>query len=105
MRRTTQIPAKEHFFSALTNSHINDEDYAHCLQVYSSFSCADLVEYGELYCKSDVSLLAEVVTKFRKLVLENFKLDCCHYISTPQLAFDCMLFKSGVHIELLHCIE
>lgn len=53
----------------------------------------------------DAAILAEVVTAFRKVILTNFKLDCCHYISTPQLSYDCMLLLTGVKISLLHDIE
>jgi hypothetical protein len=105
MRKTHEMPAKKHFYSSLTNSNISDDDYAHSQQVWKVYKCKDLVSYCELYCKIDVAGLAEIVTQFRKVVLDNFDLDCCHYISTPQLAYDCMLFKTGVKIELLHDIN
>lgn len=105
LRQTRKIPAKRHFFSSLTNSNVSDEDYAHSKKVFKVFSCKDLVEYTELYCATDVGILAEVVTQFRKLVQHNFDLDCCHYISTPQMAFDCMLRLTKVEIELLHDVD
>ena len=105
LRKTCGIPAKKHFFSTLTNSNVSDEDYAHSQTVFKAFKCKNLISYTELYCKMDVAILAEVVTQFRKLVLHNFSLDCCRYISTPQLAFDCMLKMTGVEIELLHNID
>lgn len=101
LRKTHKIPAKKHFYSTLTNSNVSDEDYKHAKKVFKTFKCKNMVEYTELYCATDVGILAEVVTEFRVLIRLNFKLDCCHYISTPQLAFDCMLKQTKVEIELL----
>ena len=105
LRRTKRIPKQKHFFSTLTNSSVSDADYAHSKKVFKAFQCQDLVDYTELYCTMDVGILAEVVSQFRKLVLDNFKLDCCHYISTPQMSFDCMLWLTKVEIELLTDID
>lgn len=69
--------------------------------MYDAFGCENLLEYAELYCNTDVFLLAEVFLSFRKLILDDFQLDCSHYISLPQLSFDCMLKKTGVKIEHL----
>jgi hypothetical protein len=84
---------------------VSDEDYLHSKKVFQAFLCNDLVDYTELYCAMDVGILAEVVTQFRKVVWSNFGLDCCHYISTPQLTFDCMLRLTKVEIELLHDVD
>ena len=56
---------------------------------------------SELYCRLDVLLLAECFLSFRKEVYDEFQLDCCHYISLPQLAFQCMLKSTSVTIECL----
>ena len=105
LKCTKTIPHKKHFFSSLTNSNISDEDYAHAQKVFEEFKCKDMIDYTELYCCMDVGLLAEIVLQFRNLVFDNFGLDCCHYISTPQLAFDCMLRSTEVEIELLTDID
>jgi hypothetical protein len=105
LRKTRCIPKKKYFFSTLTNSGVSDEDYQHSKKVFKKYKCENLICYTELYCKSDVAILAEIVTQFRKTIMENFNLDCCHYISTPQLAFDCMLRLTGVEIELLTDID
>ena len=105
LKKTKKIPAKEHFFSSLRNSNISDEDYEHSKKVFKIMGCANLVDYTNIYCNLDVGILAEVFIQFRKLVKKNFGLDCCHYISTPQLAFDCMLLRTQVEIELLTDID
>ena len=105
MRETKKIPKKKYFFSSLTNSQISDEDYAHSKNVFSAFSCKDMIDYTELYCLLDVGILAEVIIQFRNLAMEKFQLDCAHYISLPQLSFDAMLKISRVEIELLTDID
>ena len=105
LRRTHEIPAKEHFYSALTNTNVSDEDYAHSKKVLQVFGCKDMIDYTEIYCTVDSGILCEVVTQFRKTVLDNFGLEMCYYISTPQLAFDCMLRMTEVEIELLTDID
>ncbi len=105
LRNTLKIPAKRHFFSSLTNSDISDKDYEHSKKVFKTFGCKNMISYTELYCAIDVGILASVVSQFRKLVQDNFNLDCCHYISTPQLSFDCMLKMTKVKIDLLNEVD
>ena len=76
LRKTKKIPKKETFYSVLTRSDVKDEDYAHAKKVFRAFRCADMIDYTELYCATDVGLLAEVVISFRHLVYSNFGLDC-----------------------------
>ena len=101
LRATKNIPAKEDFSSKLSNSVISDEDYAHATKVWEEFECENMDEYCKMYCLSDTALLAEVMLRFRNEVMQDHGLDCCHYISLPQLAFDCMLKMTGVKIGLI----
>ena len=39
--------------------------------------------YHDLYLKTDVLLLANVFEKFRNTCLECYRLDSCHYFSSP----------------------
>jgi len=105
LRQTKHIPEKHHFYSALTNTNVSDADYEHAKKVFAAFNCKDMICYTELYCSIDVGILAEVVMQFRRLVLKNFGLDCTNYISTPQLAFDCMLKSTKVQMELLTDVD
>jgi len=61
--------------------------------------------FRELYCRLDVLLLAECVLSFREEIYAEFTLDCCHYISLPQLAFSAMLKSTGVAIECMNDID
>lgn len=74
------------------------------LRVFYRFFSFQLA-YTNLYCCLDVGILAEVFSQFRRVILQNYNLDCCHYISTPQMSFDCMLLLTGAEISLLSDID
>ena len=38
--------------------------------------------YHDLYLKTDVLLLTDVFEQIRKVCLQNYKLDTCHYFSS-----------------------
>lgn len=95
------LPQKEKFYSELTNKHITGVEYNHAMQVWSKFECDTFQDYVELYCKTDVCLLAEVVSRFRDQIHEECGLDPYHYISLPQLGYDIMLKKTKVKIGLI----
>jgi hypothetical protein len=105
LRASCTLPAKDAFFSKVSNSGVSEADYAHAQAVYTTFGCKNMLDFCELYCKSDVYLLAECFISFREEVIREFELDPVHYISLPQLAFDCMLKMTGVAIECLSDID
>ena len=94
------LPTKEDFFSILNNEHITDEDYNHALKVWETFSLKNMGEYHDLYLSSDILLLADVFENFRKTCLEYYKLDPCHYFTSPGLAWDAMLKMTKIELEL-----
>ena len=57
-------------------------------------------EYYKLYLKCDVLLLANVLQKLRSVCLEYYRLDRCHYFSSPELSYDAMLKITNVELEL-----
>ena len=109
----TELPAKENFRSTLNSgkilgsgkdmepSEISGDDYTHAQNVFKILECKNLAEYTELYCKSDVLLLADVWEAFVNVCLEKYKLDPSHYITAPSLFNDAMLKMMGVKLELL----
>lgn len=103
--RESQFPPIEEFFSNLKNAGISQEDYEHAEEVYNLFECSSMLEYCELYCTTDTALLAELVMRFRKEIFEKFNLEVAHYISLPQLAYDAMLKRTGVTIELISDVD
>ena len=62
-------------------------------------------EYHDLYLKSDVLLLADVFENFRKTCLQYYKLDPCHYFTSPGLSCDAMLKMTDIKLELIFDID
>ena len=47
--------------------------------------------YLECYLTSDITLLVDNFNNFKKLIFDQFELDCCKYVSAPSLTKDCAL--------------
>ena len=92
---------KEAFYSKLSDAHISDDDYTHAQKVWATFGCKTLGDYCDLYCCTDVLLLADVFETFRKMCLRQYGLDPAHYYTRPGLSWDAILEKTGVELGLL----
>ena len=99
------LPKKEEFFSILNNKHISNEDYEHAKNVWNTFNLKNMGEYHDLYLKSDILLLVDVFENFRKTCLEYYKLDPCHYFTSPGLSWDAMLKMTDIKLELITDID
>jgi len=97
----TQLPSKEEFYSKLNDSDITDDDFVHAQKVWEHFGMKTFREYRHLYLKTDVLLLADVFENFRNICLNNYDLDPARYYTSPGLALDACLKKTGVELELL----
>ena len=58
-------------------------------------------DYRDLYLKTDVLLLADVFEKFIKKCLDYYRLDRCHYFSSPGLSWDAMLKMIKIELDLI----
>jgi len=58
-----------------------------------------------LYLKTDVLLLADVFENFRETCLHHYKLDPCHYMSSPGLSWDAMLKVNKINLDLISDID
>ena len=57
--------------------------------------------YHDLYLQSDVILVADVFGNFRKTCSLYYKLDPCHYFTSPGLSWDAMLKMTDIKLELM----
>ena len=101
----TQLPEKQDFYSILNNEHISDEQYKHAQNVWNTFNLKTMGDYHDLYLKSDILLLADVFENFRKTCLQYYKLDPCHYFTSPGLSWDAMLKMTDIKLELMVDID
>ena len=100
-----KLPSKEEFYSLLNDEPISNEDYEHAQNVWNTFSLKNMGDYHNLYLGSDVLLLADVFENFRKTCLEYYKLDPCHYFTSPGLSWDAMLKMTNIKLELMTDVD
>ena len=62
-------------------------------------------DYHDHYLKKDILLLTDVLEKFIGTCLKFYKLDPCHYFSSPGLSWDVMLKMTGVKLEKISNID
>ena len=100
-----QLPSKDAFYSKLKDESITDQDYERAQKVFKVMKCDSLLDYMELYVKTDTLILCDVFENFRKLCMDYYGLDCCHYMSLPGFSWDAMLKMTGCQIEYMTDID
>ena len=97
--------AKMICFSQLTQDAITEKQYCHATKVWGTFNLQTMGDYHDLYLKSDILLLADVFENFRSTCLQYYKLDPCHYYTSPGLSWDAMLKMTDIKLELMTDID
>ena len=62
-------------------------------------------DYHDHYLKKDVLLLADVSEKFIDTCLKFYRLDPCHYFSSPRLSQDAMLKMTKIGLRKVFNID
>ena len=96
-----KLPSKKDFYSKLNDEHISDEQYEQAQKVWNEFGCKTMRDYHDLYLKTDVLLLADVMQNYRDVCIKNYGLDPLWYYTAPGLAWDAALKISKAKLELL----
>ena len=65
----------------------------------------DMGDYHDHCLKKDVLLLVDVFERFIDTCLKFYKIDPCHYFSSPGLSWDAMLKMTGVRLEKIVDID
>lgn len=84
----SKLQPKKNFHSKLNDSKISDEDYKHAQKIWKEFNCKTMRDYHDLYLKTDVLLLADVMENYRNICIKNYGLDPLWYYTAPGLAWD-----------------
>ena len=64
-------------------------------KIWNEFNLKKMSDYHDHYLKKDIFVLADVFEKFIGTCLRSYKLDPCHYFSSPGLSWDAMLKMIG----------
>ena len=97
--KNRHLPEKKYFNNILTMKDISDEEYNNVKDFYKKMKFKNIKEYLKCYLTSDITLLVDNFNNFRKIIFQQFELDCCKYISSPSLSKDCALKYSKCKIE------
>uniref|UniRef100_A0A1I7X6A5 DNA-directed DNA polymerase n=1 Tax=Heterorhabditis bacteriophora TaxID=37862 RepID=A0A1I7X6A5_HETBA len=100
-----RLPTIEYFRDQLNGKSCETKDYLYAELVWKKMNCENMRDYTNVYLVNDVLLLADVFENFRDLSLKVYELDPCWYYTSPGLAWDAMLKKTGVSLEVLKDVE
>ena len=81
-----KLPDRCKFFSSVKNVCISEKYYLKANNIWNVFKMNTVGDYHDLYLKTDVLLLADVLEKFVNKCLDYYGLDPCHYFSSPGLS-------------------
>ena len=94
-----KLPPKSKFYSRLNDSNITDEEYEHAQNVWKEFNCKTMRDYHDLYLKTDVLLLSDIMENYRNVCIDNYGLDPLWYYTAPGLAWGAALKISKIELE------
>ena len=99
--RDRELPARSAFTNDLTGEECSEEDYTYAQRAWTEFNCQDLRDYMLRYLELDVRILSDVFEEFRKMSIDEDKLDPVHFVSLPGLSFKSAFKMTGETIHLL----
>ena len=100
-----ELSDKSKFFSSLKDNGVNEKEYDTAVNIWKVFKIKNIGEYHHLYIETDVLLLADVFEKFVQTCLNYYRLDPCHYFSSPGLGWDAMLKMIGIKLKLFSDVD
>ena len=61
-----KLPDIKYFHSSLDNTKCLTDDYNYAQETYDYLECEEIIDYNDLYVKTDVLLLGDVFIAYRK---------------------------------------
>ena len=68
---------------------MSDEDFEHAQKVWKECKLKNMGDFHDLYLKTDVLLLADVMENFRKLCEKHYELDPAHFFTVHGYGMGC----------------
>ena len=100
-----RLPAIDKFYSSLKLASVSLADYELAQEVWKRYNCKSIKDYLMLYLKTDVLHLADVFEEFRECCLRYYNLDPLWFYTSPGLAWNAMLKRTKVKLELISDTE
>ena len=94
----TELPHISSFNSILSNSSITPDQYNFAQKMFDLGKCSNLLDFLELYLLVDILLLSEVISNFRKICTNVYKLDPCAMATTPSPAMESALLTTNFQL-------
>ena len=91
----------KNFFSKLKNKFPDDKEIDRTREIIKKFNIKGGKELTQLYCKSDVLLLACVFEKFIKVSQNEFGISPLYFVSLPGYICECGLKYTNIKLQTL----
>ena len=98
--QSCQLPPKDFF-----EKNVEESDYQHAQKVWATFNMDKFQDYMELYLKTDILLLADVLANYKRVTLENYGLDPLFFLSAPSLSLAAALKMTKVQLDLITDVD
>ena len=101
-RFSEPIPQLKDFKNMLTDETPSEQSYKVLLQTCNQLNITTLGQLHDHYVKLDVVLLADIISDYRRMAINQYKLDPLHYGTAPAFSYDAMLKYTNATPELVH---
>ena len=91
----------KNFFSKLKNKCPDDKQIGRTREIIKKFNIKDGKELTELYCNSDLLLLACAFEKFIKVSQNEFGISPLYFVSLPGCTWECGLKYTNIKLQTL----
>ena len=92
---------KEDFFSKLKNEVPDDDEIERTKEIIKLFDIKNGEELTNMYCESDVLLLADVIKEFVKVSFEEYGINPLYCVSLPGYTYQCALKYTDINLQTL----